>query len=237
MITKPHIYEAVMSNNSVILSHSHGGWRVGEADPGIGGGAGIRRSTDDRDTIRDEDGGRSATAAATDGGPHLVAAGLITGHAHRYGSRGTPSWEGRRGDHGAGAAVLIDSDLIAGSPCDRRPVGSKAASRYACSGKRCERPTAPSGYIRKDAHPPCAGDVVLILVAVGIVDEEGAGGGGDGVALGRREAGDEDAPLIIRHLQASRGIRGAGTDTDTLGEDSAHQAYKPESDYYCMHRL
>jgi hypothetical protein len=87
-------------------------------------------------------------------------------------------WEGRRGDHPAGAAVLIDSDLIAGSPCDRRRVGSKAASRYVGSGKGCERPTAtaPSGYIRKDAYPPCAGDVVLILVAVGIVDKEGAGG-------------------------------------------------------------
>jgi len=79
-------------------------------------------------------------------------------------------------------------------------VGSKAASRYACSGKRYERPTAPSGYIRKDAHPPRAGDVVLILVAVGIVDEEGAGGARDGVALGCSEAGDEDAPLIIRHI-------------------------------------
>jgi len=66
----------------------------------------------------------------------------------------------------------------------------------------CERPTAPpsSGYIRKEAHPPCAGDVVLILVAVGIVDEEGAGGVRDVVALLRRETGDEDAPLIIPHI-------------------------------------
>ena len=98
------------------------------------------------------------------------------------------------------ATVLIDSDLIAGSPCDRRPMGSKAASRYVSSGKRCERPTAPSGYIRRNAYPPCAGNVVLILVAVGMVDEEGAGGARDGVALGRREAGDEDAPLIIPHV-------------------------------------
>ena len=197
--TKPHIYEAVMSNSYIILSEWHGIWRVGEADPGIGGGAWIGRSTDDRDAIRDEEGGRSAAAAATNGGPHLVAAGLITGHTHRYESRGTPSREGRRSDLGAGAAVLIDFDLIARSPCDRRPVRSKAASRYACSGIGCERPTAPpsGGYTRKEAHPPRAGDVVLILVAVGIVDEEGAGGVRDGVALGRREAGDEDAPLII----------------------------------------
>jgi hypothetical protein len=189
-----------MGDDYIIISHLHGGWRVGEADPGIGGGAWIGRSTDDRDAIRDEEGGRSAAAAATNGGPHLVAAGCITGHAHRYGSRGTPSWEGRRGERRAGAAVLIDTDLIAGSPCDRGPVGSKAARRYACSGKRCERPNAPSGYIRKDAHPPCAVDVVLILVAVGIVDEEGGGGVRDGVALGCSEAGDEDAPLIIRHI-------------------------------------
>ncbi len=189
-----------MGNTYLILSHWHGGWWVGEADPAIGGGAWIGRSTDDRDPIRNEDGGRSAAAAATNGGPHLVAAGLITGHTHRYNPRGTPSREGRRSDHRAGAAVLIDSDLIAGSSCDRGPVRGKAASRYACGGKRCERPTAPSGYIRKDAHPARAGDVVLILVAVNIVDEEGAGGGGDGVAFGRREAGDEDAPLIISHL-------------------------------------
>jgi len=197
--TEPHIYEAVVGNRYMVISHWHVGWWVGEADPGIGGGAWIAGASD-RDAIRDEKGCRSA-AAATNGGPHLVAADLITGHAHRYGPRGTPSLEGRRSDHGAGAAVLIDSDLIARSPCDRRPVGSKAPTPYARGGKRCERPTAPpSGYIRKDAHPPCAGDVVLILVAVGIVDEEGAGGVRDGVALGRREAGDEDAPLIIRHI-------------------------------------
>jgi hypothetical protein len=68
----------------------------------------------------------------------------------------------------------------------------------------CERPTATappsSGYIRKEAHPPRAGDVVLILVAVNIVDEKGVGGVRDVVALDRREAGDEDAPLIIPHL-------------------------------------
>jgi hypothetical protein len=189
-----------MGNRYMILSPWDGGWRVGETDPGIGGGAWIGRSTDDRDAIRDEEGGRSAAATATDGSPHLVAAGLITGHTHRYGPKGTPSWEGRRSDHRAGATVLIDSDLIAGSSCDWRPVRDKAPSPYACSGIGCERPTAPSGYIRKDAYPPCAGEVVLILVAVGIVDEEGAGGGGDGVALGHREAGDEDAPLIIPHV-------------------------------------
>jgi hypothetical protein len=135
-------------------------------------------ATSDRDAIRDEEGGRTAAAGATNGGPHLVAAGLITGHTHRYGPRGTPSWEGRRGDHRAGAAVLIDSDLIAGSPCDRRPVRSKAASRYARSGKGCERPTATPPavtFVRMLTHP-VPGDVVLILVAVGIVDEEGAGG-------------------------------------------------------------
>ena len=170
-ITKPHIYEAVMSNNCMVISRWHVGWRVGEADPGIGGGAWIGRSKGDRDAIRDEEGGHSAAAGATNGGPHLVAAGWTTGHTHRYASRGTPSWEGRRSDHGAGAAVLIDSDLIAGSPCDRRPVRNKAASRYVGSGKRCERPTAPSGYIPKDAHPPRIWDIVLILVAGGIVDE------------------------------------------------------------------
>ncbi len=206
----------------MVVSHWHGGWRVGEADPAIGGGVWIGRSTDDRDAIRDEEGGRTAAAGATNDGPHLVAAGLITGHTHRYNPRGTPSWEGCRSNHRAGAAVLIDSDLIVGSPCDRRPVRSKAASRYACGGKGCERPNAPSGYIGKSAYPLCAGNVVLILVAVGIVDEEGAGGACDGVALGRREAADEDAPLIIPHLQASRGIRGVGTDTDALCEDSAH---------------
>jgi hypothetical protein len=184
---KPHIYEVVMGNSYMIASLFHGGWRVGEADPGIGGGAWIAGASD-RDAIRDEEGCRGAAAASTNGGPHLVAAGCTTGHAHRYGSRGTPSWEGRRSDLGAGAAVLIDFDLIARSPCDRRPVRSKAASRYACSGKRYERPnaTAPSGYIRKEAHPPCAGDVVLILVAVGIVDEEGAGRGGGGGAMALR---------------------------------------------------
>jgi hypothetical protein len=201
-LAKPHIYEVVMGNSYLVLSHWHGGWRCGEGDPGIGGGAWIAAAASDKDAIRDEEGGRTAAAGATNGGPHLVAAGLITGHTHRYRPRGTPSWEGRRGDHGAGAAVLIDSDLIAGSPCDRRPVRSKAPTPYARGGIGCERPTAPpaSGYIRKEAHPPRAGDVVLILFAVGIVDEEGASGVRDGVALGRREAGDEDAPLIIRHI-------------------------------------
>jgi hypothetical protein len=201
--TEPHIYEAVMGNSYMVVSHWHSGWRVGEADPGIGHGAWIGRSTDDRDAIRDEEGGRTAAAGATtNGGPHLVAAGCITGHTHQHSTRGTPSWEGRRSERRAGATVLIDSDLIAGSPCDRRPARDKAPSVYACSGIGCERPTAatPSGYIAQDAHPPCAGDVVLILLAVSIVDKEGAGGGGDGVALGCGEAGDEDAPLIILHV-------------------------------------
>jgi len=191
-----------MGNDYMLLALWHGGWRCGEGDPGIGGGAWIAAAASDKDAIRDEEGGRTAAAGATNGGPHLVAAGLITGHTHRYGPRGTPSWEGCCSDHRAGAAVLIDSDLIAGSSCERRPVRDKAPSPYARGGIGCERPTAPpsSGYIRKDAHPPCAGDVVLILVAVGIVDEEGAGGVRDGVALGRREAGDEDAPLSIRHI-------------------------------------
>jgi len=143
-----------MGNSYVIVSLWHGGWRCGEGDPGIGGGAWIGVGTDDRDAIRDEEGGRSAAAAATDGGPHLVAAGLITGHTHRYGPKGTSSWEGRRSDHRVGAAVLIDSDLIAGSSCDRGPVGSKAASRYACSGKGCERPNAPAvTFVRMLTHP------------------------------------------------------------------------------------
>jgi len=193
--TKPHIYEAVMGNSYLIVSLYHAGWRCGEGGPGIGGAWFAVAS--DRDAIRDEEGCRSAAAAATKCGPHLVAAGLITGHAHRYGPRGTPSWEGRRSDLGAGAAVLIDFDLIARSPCDRRPVRSKAPRPYVRGGKGCERPT---GYIRKEAHPPCAGDVVLILVAVNIVDEKGVGGARDVVALGRREAGDEDAPLSIRHI-------------------------------------
>jgi len=155
IITKPHIYEAVMGNTYLVLSHCHGGWRCGEGDPGIGGGAWIGDMSD-RDAIRDEEGGCTAAAGATKGGPHLVAAGLTTGHAHRYGPRGTPSWEGRRGDHGAGTAVLIDSDLIAGSPCDRRPVRSKAASRYARSGIGCERSTAPPPavtLVRRLTHP------------------------------------------------------------------------------------
>jgi hypothetical protein len=57
-----------------------------------------------------------------------------------------------------------------------------------------------SGYTRREAHPSRAGDVVLILVAVNIVDEEGAGGVRNGVALGCGEAGDEDAPQSIRHI-------------------------------------
>ena len=82
-ITKPHIYEAVMSNSYLVLSPLHGGWRVGEADPAIGGGAWIAAAAvSDRDAIRDEEGGRTAAAAATNGGPHLVAEGLITGHTH-----------------------------------------------------------------------------------------------------------------------------------------------------------
>ena len=81
--TKPHIYEAVMGNTYLILSPCHGGWRVGEADPAIGGGAWIAAAAvSDRDAIRDEEGGRTAAAAATNGGPHLVAEGLITGHTH-----------------------------------------------------------------------------------------------------------------------------------------------------------
>ena len=80
-MTKPHIYEAVMGNSYIVLSGWHVIWRVGEADPGIGGGAWIAAASDG-DAIRDEAGGRTAAAGATNGGPHLVAAGCITGHAH-----------------------------------------------------------------------------------------------------------------------------------------------------------
>ena len=106
-MTKPHIYEVVMGNSYMILSGWHGTWRCSEGDPGIGAGA-CTGAASDRDAIRDEEGDRTAAAGATNGGPHLVAAGCITGHAHRYGPRGTPSWEGRRGERRAGAAVLID---------------------------------------------------------------------------------------------------------------------------------
>jgi hypothetical protein len=56
-------------------------------------------------------------------------------------------------------------------------------------------------------------------VAVSIVDDDADGevSGGDGVSLGGGEAGDDDPPLGILHMEAGAVLRGTGADPDSLG--------------------